>query len=61
MNSIKGNISSAQGIFYALFETSNKSIIYVYVVTICAHIIGYIASQKSNISCKNANVDFTTI
>ena len=44
MNSIKGNISSAQGIFYALFEMSNKSIIYVYVVTIYAHIVGYIAS-----------------
>lgn len=44
MNSIKGNISSAQGIFKILFETSNKSIICVYVVTICTHIVGYIAS-----------------
>ena len=44
MNPIKGNISSAQGMFYALFEMSNKSTIYVYVATICAHIVGYIAS-----------------
>ena len=61
MNPIKGNISSARSMFYALFEMSNKSTIYVYVVTICAHIVGYIASKKSNISCKNTNVDFTTI
>ena len=61
MNPMKGNISSAQGMFYALFRKSNKSTICVYVVTICVHIVGYIASQKSNISCKNANVDFTTI
>ena len=47
--------------FYTLFRTSNKSTICVYVATIYAHIVGYIASQKSNISCKNANVDFTTI
>ena len=61
MNPMKGNISSAQGMFYTLFRTSNKSTICVYVATIYAHIVGYIASQKSNISCKNANVDFTTI
>ena len=44
MNPIKGNISSARSMFYALFEMSNKSIIYVYVATICAYIVGYIAS-----------------
>ena len=44
MNPMKGNISSAQGMFYALFEMSNKSTICVYVVTICAHNVGYIAS-----------------
>lgn len=44
MNPIKGNISSARSIFKALFEMSNKSIIYVYIITICAHIVGYIAS-----------------
>lgn len=44
MNPIKGNISSARSIFKALFEMSNKSIIYVYIITICVHIVGYIAS-----------------
>ncbi len=44
MNPMKGNTSSAQGMFYALFRTSNKSTICVYVVTICAHMVGYIAS-----------------
>ena len=44
MNPMKGNISSAQGMFYALFRKSNKSTICVYVVTIYAHIVGYIAS-----------------
>ena len=43
MNPIKGNISSTQGIFYTLFEMSNKSTIRVYVVIIYAHIVGYIA------------------
>lgn len=44
MNPIKGNISSARSIFYTLFEMSNKSILCVYVATICAHIVDYIAS-----------------
>lgn len=44
MNPIKGNSSSAQGMFYALFEMSNKSIICIYVATICTHIVDYIAS-----------------
>lgn len=44
MNPIKGNISSAQDMFYVLFEMSNKSTICIYVVTICIHIVGYIAS-----------------
>lgn len=44
MNSIKGNISSAQGIFYALFEMSNKSTYYIYLYNICISIVGYIDS-----------------
>ena len=61
MNPMKGNISSAQGMFYALFRTPNKSTICVYAVTICAHIVDYIVYEKSNIICKKANVDFITI
>lgn len=40
---------------------SNKSALYVYIVTICIYNVDYIACENSNISCNSANIEFIVI